>query len=83
MGEITVAILGRPNEEFQIWWRGDRDTGEAPIVHTGRLDSVGRAQAQVPRASLLLGRPVRQSGTPLELQHEEGDTVTVELTESS
>lgn len=80
---IELTIEGQPGEEFQIWYRGGRgDTKNAdlaPIVYTGKLGQDGRLTISVPRAYLLLGRPVRRGGIPLALHRESGSTKTARL----
>ncbi len=77
--EISLTIEGEAGQEFQIWYRGNQDAGEAPIVQTGKLGADGRLTVQVPRAYLLLGKPVRAEGVPLDLQQEAGASRTVRL----
>lgn len=77
--EIGLTIEGEAGQDFQIWYRGDRETGEAPIVQTGKLGADGRLTVRVPRAYLLLGKPVRAEGVPLDLQQEAGTSRTVQL----
>lgn len=36
---FELTIEGEPDEEVQIWYRGDRETGDSPIVYTGNLGS--------------------------------------------
>jgi hypothetical protein len=76
---IALTIEGEPGEEIQIWYRGDRETGEAPIVYTGTLGPDGRVTVSVPRAYLLLGRPVRRGGKVLGLHNETGAQITVPM----
>jgi cellulose biosynthesis protein BcsQ len=76
---ISLTIEGDPGEDVQVWFRGDRETGDAPIVYTGKIGSDGRVVVSVPRAYLMLGRPVRRGGIPLDLQNEKGSTRTVRL----
>ena len=80
--KIDLTIEGEPGEEVQIWYRGDRDRDPeegdpAPIVYTGKLGPDGRVTVSVPRAYLILGRPVRRGGTPLALHSETGRSKTV------
>ena len=77
--EISLTVEGNPGEDFQVWYRGDRETGEAPIVYTGKIGTDGSATVPVPRAYLVLGRPGRRDGVPLELHLESGASKTVRL----
>lgn len=82
---IDLTIEGNPGEEFQIWYRGDRDSEEedpAPIVYTGNLGEDGKVTVSVPRAYLVLGKPVRRGAIPLELYREQGNAATVRLSAS-
>ena len=77
--EIDLNIEGEPGEEVQVWYRGDQETGEAPIVYTGKLGPDGRVTVSVPRAYLVLGRPIRSGGVPLDLHGEMATTKTIRL----
>lgn len=79
--DIELIIEGEPGEEVQVWYRGDRDRdpGEgdpAPLVYTGNIGSDGSLTISVPRAYLVLGRPVRRSALVMELHLEEKSTKT-------
>jgi Novel STAND NTPase 1/PASTA domain len=77
--QITLVVQGRPGDDVQVWYRGDRDKGEAPIVFTGKIGPDGRVVLSVPHAYLVLGRPVRRGGIPLMLTNETQPIVTVQL----
>jgi hypothetical protein len=65
-----LTIEGTPGEEVQIWYRGSSDTEQgdpAPIVFTGRLGSDGRVTVVVPQAYLVVGKPNRRGGMPLDM----------------
>lgn len=81
---IELTIVGGPGEEVQVWYRGnmgdDPDLGDpAPIVYTGKLGIDGRVTISVPRAYLVLGRPVKRAALPLPLHEEIAASKTVEL----
>jgi hypothetical protein len=79
---IDLTIEGKPGDEVQVWYRGDREIEEgdlAPIIYTGRIGSNGRVIVSVPRAYLVLGRPVRQTVTTLPLHEETAAAKTVRL----
>jgi hypothetical protein len=80
---VMVTVEGRPGEDVQVWYRGDRETGEAPIVFTGKLGPDGRIDIPLPRAYLLLGRPNRRGGIPLALDKETQSAITVKLLSES
>jgi hypothetical protein len=79
---ITLIVEGEPGDDVQIWYRGDRDADTvdpAPIIYTGRFGSDGRVTVSVPRAYLVLGRPVRSGAIPMALMNETGPTKTIRL----
>ena len=76
---VSVNVEGVPGEPVQIWSRGNRESGEAPILFTGKIGDNGRVSVTVPRDYLMLGRPVRSDGTPLDLLKEQAAAVTVKL----
>jgi hypothetical protein len=80
---MKLTIVGRPYEEVEVWYRGDRDTGEAPLVHTGKLAKDGRLTITVPRAYLVVGKPGRRSGVPLDLHNEKSSTFTYPLPQAA
>jgi MinD-like ATPase involved in chromosome partitioning or flagellar assembly len=82
-GDMKLTIVGRPYEEVEVWYRGDRDTGEAPLVHTGKLAKDGRLTITVPRAYLVVGKPGRRSGVPLDLHNEKSSTFTYPLPQAA
>jgi hypothetical protein len=77
--KIQLTVVGEPGEEIQIRYRGDRETGEAPVVYTGNLGPDGRVTIPVPRAYLVLGGSARTGVTPLELHDEKESARTVHL----
>ncbi len=74
-----MTIEGAPGEKVEIWYRGDRATGEAPLVYSGKLGRTGRVTLKVPRAYLVIGKPGRRSGTPLDLQREGSSSHTLQM----
>lgn len=79
---IDLTIEGRPGDDVQIWYRGNREAEDgdaAPVIYTGRIGSNGRVVVSVPRAYLLLGRPNRRVVTVLDLIEEKASTKTVVL----
>jgi hypothetical protein len=82
---ISLTIEGKPGQDVQVWYRGDRDSESedpAPIVYTGKIGADGSVTISVPRAYLVLGTPVRRGGIPLELHREEGASKTVRMPEN-
>jgi hypothetical protein len=80
--EIYLTIEGKPEQEVQVWYRGDRDADiddPAPIVFTGILGTDGRISVRVPRAYLCIGYPEKQSCQPHNFYEEKDDRVTVRL----
>ena len=76
---VSLTVESEPGEDVQIWYRGDREAARAPIVYTGKIGPEGSVVVSVPRAYLMVGKPERQSGIPLNLQREQGSARTVLL----
>lgn len=76
---IDLTIEGAPDEAVQVWYRGDMETGSAPLVFTGKLGVDGRVTITVPRVYVLVGRPTRSGGIPMKLHEVQGNTASVKL----
>ncbi|HEY4647690.1 MAG TPA: hypothetical protein VIG95_01235, partial [Gemmatimonadales bacterium] len=80
---IELTVEGSPGQEFQIWFRANPDSQSlgyfAQIVYTGEVGPQGSVTISVPRAYLMLGKPVRRAGEPLDLSNEQGPSKTVKL----